>query len=147
MCSRSANSCGRLRLSSVRLNEATSHWVTLPFKCSIRLPMLLLASLGRHQTCSSVSALTHCRMRGQYWVSSLWREKLRKTVARSALVAVMGMGLIPRVRDARRRHENRASRRLGQDRSLVPGRFGIGLVVLGHADLFCQAEFGENPDS
>src|SRR5690348_16687859 len=36
--------------------------------------MLLLASFGRHQTCSSVSDSTHVRNRGQYCSSSFQRE-------------------------------------------------------------------------
>ena len=77
-----------------RLNEATSHWRTLPFKCSIRLPMLFEASLGRHQICSSVSDSTHPRRRGQYCSISFLREKSRNSVLTFASVSVMG-NMIP----------------------------------------------------
>lgn len=50
--------------------------------------MLLLAALGRHQTCSSVSDSTQPRRRGQYCSSSLRREKSRKTAV------VFGSGLV-----------------------------------------------------
>src|SRR5215472_5340889 len=82
MRSRSLNSAGRLRASSKCPKEATSHWRTLPFKCKSRLPMLLLASLGRHQICSSVNDSTQLFSRGQYCSSSLWREKLRNNELR-----------------------------------------------------------------
>ena len=42
--------------------------------------MLLLASLGRHQICSSVSDSTHERRRGQYCSISFARENSRKSV-------------------------------------------------------------------
>src|SRR5215469_15999869 len=44
--------------------------------------MLLLASLGRHQICSSVKDSTQLLSRGQYCSSSLWREKLRNSELR-----------------------------------------------------------------
>src|SRR5579859_2547543 len=75
---RSPNSAGRSRESCRRLEDATSHWRTLPFKWSSRLPALLLWSLGRHHTCSSVSDATHSRSRGQYCSSSFQRENSRK---------------------------------------------------------------------
>src|SRR5215469_244710 len=76
------NSAGRLRASSKRSKDATSHWRTFPFKCRSRLPMLLLASLGRHQICSSVKDSTQLFTRGQYCSSSLWRENLRNNELR-----------------------------------------------------------------
>ena len=42
------------------------------------LPMLLLASFGRHQTCSSVNDSTQPRSRGQYCSNSFERENWRK---------------------------------------------------------------------
>src|SRR5579862_1264693 len=81
MPSLAANSAGRSRWSSCLLNDVTSHCRTLPFRCSTRLPMLLLASLGRHHTCSSLSGSTHFFNRGQYCSSSLLRENLRNVAA------------------------------------------------------------------
>src|SRR5215475_15059238 len=82
MRSRALNSAGRLRASSNCSKDATSHWWRLPFKCRSRLPMLLLASLGRHQICSSVKDSTQLFSRGQYCSSSLWLEKLRNSELR-----------------------------------------------------------------
>src|ERR1700720_2478937 len=75
---RSENSAGRLRASFNCLNDETSHCRTLPLRCSIRLPMLLLASFGRHHTCSSLNDSTQLRRRGQYCSSSFQRENSRK---------------------------------------------------------------------
>src|ERR1700730_7112996 len=80
---RSPTSAGRLRVSSKRLNDAISHCCTLPFRCRIKLPMLLLASFGRHQTCSSFSDSRQPRNRGQYCLSSFSRENSRKRLEMS----------------------------------------------------------------
>ena len=85
----SLNSAGRLRSSAKRLNDATIHWPTLPFKCRIRFPMLFEAGLGRHQICSSVNGSTHSRRRGQYWSSNLRREKSRKSPVTFASMLVI----------------------------------------------------------
>src|SRR5215470_4976786 len=82
MRSGALNSAARLRLSSQSSKDEISHWRTFPFKCRSRLPMLLLASLGRHQICSSVKDSTQLFSRGQYCSSSLWREKLRNSELR-----------------------------------------------------------------
>src|SRR5208337_1140882 len=84
-----ANSAGRLRVSSSRLNEATSHWRTLPFKCSSRLPIEFEASLGRHQICSLVSDSTHVFMRGQCCSKRSFREESRKSAVSSESVVLM----------------------------------------------------------
>src|SRR5215471_20914262 len=92
---RSENSAGRLRASSSRLNDDTSHCRTLPLRCSIKFPMLLLVSFGRHQTCSSLRDSTDLRSRGQYSSKSLWRENRRNSLW-ILFVLVMHSTSIPR---------------------------------------------------
>src|SRR5215472_3455432 len=95
MRSRALNSAGRLRASSNCSKDATSHWCKLPFKCRSRLPMLLLASLGRHQICSSVKDSTQLFSRGQYCSSSLWLEKLRNSELRFESKVWFMVGHVP----------------------------------------------------
>ena len=60
--------------------------------------MLLLASLGRHQICSSVSDSTHERRRGQYCSISFARENSRKRVetGEAAIFSYFAWGPPPR---------------------------------------------------